>query len=79
MVVVSCCCLPRAGPASSQSRFLLSRLLNVRINPTGFRHRSSGDNSFGCALQANKCISSCGETPQSVQMSLGMPNTLYLW
>ena len=38
------------------------------------RHRSSGDKSVGCLLQANKCLTSCGEAPRSVQMSIGSPN-----
>ena len=42
------------------------------------RHRSSGDKSVGCALQANKCITPCGEAPLFVQMSLGSVNTLCL-
>ena len=40
--------------------------------------RSSGDKSVGCALQTNKCLKSCSEASQSVQMSLGSPNTLCL-
>ena len=52
---------------------------NTQIDPTGFRHRSSGDKSVGCALQANRCLTSRGEAPQSVQMSLGSPNTLCLY
>ena len=43
-----------------------------------FCHRSSIDKSVGCALQANNCLTSCGEASQSVQMSLGSPNTLCL-
>ena len=35
--------------------------------------RSSGDKSVGCVVQANRCLTSCGEVPQSVQMSLGSP------
>ena len=73
-----CCCLPRPGPSSSQSRFPLSRWLNARIDPTGFRHRSSDDKSAGCVVQANRCLTSCGEAPQSVHMLLGSPNTLFL-
>ena len=42
------------------------------------RHRSSGDKLVECVVQANRCLTSCGETPQSVQMSLGSPNTLCL-
>ena len=26
-------------------------------------------------MQANRCLTSCGEAPQSVQLSLGSPNT----
>ena len=73
-----CSCLPRPGPSSSQLRFRLSRF-NARIDLTGFHHRSNGDKSVGCLLQANWCLTSCGEAPQSVQMSLGSPNTLCLW
>ena len=72
------CCLPRPGPSSSQSRFPLSRWLNARIDLPGFRHRSSGDKSVGCVVQANRCRTSCGEAPQSVQMLFGSPNTLCL-
>ena len=72
-----CCCLPRPCPSSSQSRFPLSRKLNARIALTGFRHRFSGDKSVGCLLQANNRLSSCGEVAQSVQMSVGSPNTLH--
>ena len=61
------CCLPRPGPSSSRSRFPLSRQLNARIDLTGFRHSSSGDKSVECLLQVNKCLISCGETPD-VQM-----------
>ena len=60
------CCLPRPGPSSSQSGLL--RELNARIDPTGFRHRSSGDKSVGCVVQSNIYLTSCGEAPQSVQM-----------
>ena len=49
-----------------------------RTNCTGFGHRSSGDKSVGCVVQANICLTSCGEAPQYVQMSLGSPNTLCL-
>ena len=42
------------------------------------RHRSFGDKSVGCVVQANRCLTSCGEAPQSVQMSLGLPNNLCL-
>ena len=28
------------------------------------RHRSSGDKSVGCVLQANKCLTDCGSSPQ---------------
>ena len=48
---------------------------SVVIYLTGFRHRSSGDKSVGCLLQANKCLTYCGEATQSVQMKLGSPNT----
>ena len=51
---------------------------NTRINPTDISHRYSCDRSVGCALQANKCLTSCGEAPHSVQMTLGSPNTLCL-
>ena len=43
---------------------------------TRFHHRSSGDKSVGCVLQTNRCLTSYGEAPHSVQMSLGSPNTL---
>ena len=72
-LISCCCCLPRPGPSSSLSRFTLSRQLNARIDPTGYSHRSSGDKSVGCVIQANRCLTSCGEVPQSVQMSLGSP------
>ena len=39
------------------------------------RHRSSGVKSVRCTLQAKKCITSCGEAPQSAQMSPGSMNT----
>ena len=48
--------------------------LSHRIPP----YRSSCDKSVGCALQANKCLTSCGEAQHSVHMSLGSPNTLCL-
>ena len=32
-------------------------------NPTGVRHRSSCDKSVRCELQANKCLTYCGEAP----------------
>ena len=51
---------------------------NARIDPTGFRHRSSGDKSVGCVVQSNRCLTSCGVAPQSVHLSLGSPNTLCL-
>ena len=41
---------------------------NARIDPTGFCHRSSGDKSVGCVLQANKCLTSCDEAPHYVQI-----------
>ena len=53
-------------------------IVNARIDLTGFRHRSSGDKSVGCVVQANRCLTSCGEAPQSVEMSLGSPNTICL-
>ena len=43
------------------------------------RHRSSGDKAVGCGVQANRGLTSCGDAPQSVQMSLGSPNTLCLY
>ena len=58
-----CCCLPRPCLSSSQSRFPLSRWLNTRIDPTGFRHRSSGNKPVGCMVQANRCLTSCGKAP----------------
>ena len=33
------------------------------------RHRSSDDKSIGCALQANKCLTSCGEAPVSTDVA----------
>ena len=54
------------------------QIANARIYPTGFRHRSSGDNSVECVVQSNRCLTSCGDAPQSVQMLLGSPNTLCL-
>ena len=71
-----CCCLLRPGPSSSQLRFPLSRWLNARIDLTGFRQGSSADMSVGCVVQANRGLTSCGEVPQSVQMSLGSPPML---
>ena len=29
--------------------------MNARMDLTGFRHRSSGDKSVGCVVQANRC------------------------
>ena len=52
--------------------------LNTQIDLTGFRHRASGDKSVRFVVQANRCLTSCGEAPQSVQMPLGSPNTLCL-
>ena len=48
------------------------------IDLSGFRHRSSGDKSVGYVVQANRCLTSCGEAPQYVQMSHGSPNILCL-
>ena len=45
--------------------------LNALIDPTVFRHRSSGDKSVGCVVQAIRCLTSCGEAPQSVEILLG--------
>ena len=51
--------LPWSGLSSSRSRFLSSRYLNSQIDPTGFRHRSFGNKSVGCVLQANGYLTSC--------------------
>ena len=45
---------------------------------SGFCIISPGVKSIGSALQVNRCLTSCGEAPQFVQMSLGSPKTLCL-
>ena len=45
-------------------------VVEVAKRTNWFHHRSSGDKSVGCVVQANRCLTSCGEAPQSVQMRL---------
>ena len=33
---------------------------------------------IGCVVQSNRCLTSCGEAPQSVHVSLGSPNSYTL-
>ena len=70
-----CMCLARCGVGGER---VSGYELNARIDLIGFRQRSSGDKSVGCVVQANRCLTSCGEVSQSVQMSFGSPNTICL-
>ena len=55
-----CCCLPRPGPSSKSIVEVAKRTI--------YSNRSSGDKSVGCVVQANRCLTSCGEAPQSVHI-----------
>ena len=85
-VVVVVVCHDHGSVFKSVKASVVEIAKRKRIDLTGFRHRSSGDKSVGCVVQANRCLTSCVpspifdlfEAPQSVQMSLGSPNTLCL-